>query len=894
MSQDPAPDPQECDDDGLDFEDVSLPVPVVQTMIRDSDDESSDSEPDEEEAVINFDNIDVENLVQAADPPGLTTIELNLSAQQQATLASPSPPEQKNKRKPLTKEQKQHRLEAHRMHILCLIWHCSLRNHWCNDPKVQATLRKLLTQRTRDYLCPKKKMLPFAQTESIKRGLRMAGEMWKINYSVTERGMKRALWATSPEDLATYEPYEDLETCPRKDDFQDAAKTMSGSRDVGAQLYCAFLRAAGIHSLDFAENVELQDYLAREPMPKNISDFRGHPDYVLPRHLKRNQVLKPGSQVCGTVAPVSKAPVERVYPRADVRVVHSHDKWFRLGRQVRPGERPAKMLVRRTQKNRNFDSNDDMPEVDTYTPAYTEEQTDVFQHPPVVNGRLPRNKFGNLEIYVPGMIPNGGAYLAHNKAVKAAYLLGIDYAPVVSGFEFRGRHGTAVMKGAVVAAEHAEAMYAVLAGFDDMQTSALEDRKRRLVLKAWTRFLKGLRIRAEIWKDVDEEKERRDAQNRIEDRKREEERAKKKAEVSQRAIELESMECYGAEGLSDQEYTIEDDDDEEAEEELGEEKSLQARALNCNDEATITLQQWAITIARNKGCMVLVTWSYQFDGCNGAETLYHESMLLVNRDGERIGRRQRGCLNKTPAESDIFSLKISDTTKIAVGLSLDIGLTEHQNPSDGPDTYDFATHVVQAGANLVVLSLASTSNQLIEAFTTKPEDPDMDTLCHWLSRLFPIFQSSLESSEIIVVLANRRRPAKMDSALFAGTNGKELLSVDTEKDKPSIWYWDGKRLIKDTTPAVPPVADLSVLHMRGRVMYGSEGLHKLDSASLVVPRPSLSLETGISPVEVASWDAKTPGGLTPISSGLRFNPEDLAQAQDVLACTGNRTSLMKA
>ncbi|KAL2887983.1 DNA repair protein rhp41 [Ceratocystis lukuohia] len=329
------------------------------------------------------------------------------------------------------------------------------------------------------------------------------------------------------------------------------------------------------------------------------------------------------------------------------------------------------------------------------------------------------------------------------------------------------------------------------------------------------------------------------------------------------------------------------------------EKSLQARALNCNDEATITLQQWAITIARNKGCMVLVTWSYQFDSCNGAETLYHESMLLVNRDGERIGRRQRGCLNKTPAESDIFSLKISDTTKIAVGLSLDIGLTEHQNPSDGPDTYDFATHVVQAGANLVVLSLASTSNQLIETFTTKPEDPDMDTLCHWLSRLLPIFQSSLESSEIIVVLANRRRPAKMDSALFAGTStivgikgprvriygmlardGKELLSVDTEKDKPSIWYWDGKRLIKDTTPAVPPVADLSVLHMRGRVMYGSEGLHKLDSASLVVPRPSLSLETGISPVEVASWDAKTPGGLTPISSGLRFNPEDLAQAQD--------------
>ncbi|KAL5604343.1 hypothetical protein BROUX41_002315 [Berkeleyomyces rouxiae] len=755
---------EDDDEDGLHFEDA-LPAPVVQTMIRDSDDESSDSDSDDE-VEISFENMDFENLTQAAAPPGAEHIELNLSSvQQQVAADSPAALLQKPKRKPLNKEQKQHRMEAHRMHLLCLIWHCSLRNHWCNDRRVQSLLKRHLTQRTRDYLCPKKKMLPFAQTESIKRGLGMAGEMWKINYNVTERGMKRALWSLDPEDLASYEPPEDLETCPRKSDFQETAKSLSGSRDVGAQLYCAFLRAAGIRTrlvcslqvlpfgsggpsmattkpkpskvelrrremqekkrramdlykqpeptpvagfrrralasapspspssssdfasasssaaasasqpaperesphpvywvevldktsqkwipadpivtktfartkplepplsdrdnlltyviafeddgtfrdvthryakafkaktrklrieygmpdgqvwwqrvikhytdpegldaLDFAENVELQDYLSRESMPRNISDFRGHPEYVLTRHLKRNQVLKPGSQTCGTVAPGSKAPLEHVYPREDVRTVHSRDKWFRLGRQVRPTERPSKTLIRRAPKGRNFGDDSEVPETDTAIPVYTEEQTDLFQHPPVLDGRVPRNKFGNLEIYVPNMIPAGGAYVAHNKAVKAAFLLGIDYAPAVSGFEFRGRHGTAVMKGAVVAAEHAEAMDAVLAGFDDLQASALEEKKRRLILKAWTRFLRGLRIRAKIWEGVDEEKEKQEARNRIEDRRRDEQRAQKKLD-SAKTPEVPKETDYELEEVSDHEYIIEEDDeDEEAEE----------------------------------------------------------------------------------------------------------------------------------------------------------------------------------------------------------------------------------------------------------------------------------------------------------------------------------------
>lgn len=42
------------------------------------------------------------------------------------------------KRKPMTKAEKQVRLEIHKMHLLSLLFHVHLRNHWCNDKEVHV------------------------------------------------------------------------------------------------------------------------------------------------------------------------------------------------------------------------------------------------------------------------------------------------------------------------------------------------------------------------------------------------------------------------------------------------------------------------------------------------------------------------------------------------------------------------------------------------------------------------------------------------------------------------------------------------------------------------------------------------------------------------------------
>ena len=40
------------------------------------------------------------------------------------------------KRKPMTAEDKQLRVQIHKMHVCCLIAHVHIRNHWCNDEEV--------------------------------------------------------------------------------------------------------------------------------------------------------------------------------------------------------------------------------------------------------------------------------------------------------------------------------------------------------------------------------------------------------------------------------------------------------------------------------------------------------------------------------------------------------------------------------------------------------------------------------------------------------------------------------------------------------------------------------------------------------------------------------------
>ncbi len=782
-------------DEDIEFEDIVIPEPVVQTTLLDSDDEEDDDDDDEGQFVFDDVSFGVSPTAPGKgdddEPP--KTLELNLTAHENnAAMSSPSrggrgrPPVVR--KKPLTRAERQLRVDIHKMHVLCLLSHVAQRNRWCNADAVQDALRPLLTQKMITYLNPGSHLPQFGQTESLKNGLQQVATMFKARFAITERGLKRALWAESPEQLkdvrhtdtdtdadavpgvflltvTQYQLPVDVESILDKDDFIRAARTLGGSRDVGAQLFCALLRTAGVEArlvcslqplsflnggptmpkpkapktatpgtkpasslpsiyqsppastatsspgagraeddlftsprrrlghpqaaayhvllvstpprrqnassssapatpaphvvrgeshfpvywvevldvahqkwqpvdplvtgtqwrpakleppasdknnqlsyviglaadgtakdvtrryakaytaktkrtrvdgivepasvmaaaavaaaaspagltppadrltgtkwlrralrhfkrslttdVDLIEESELTAVVAREPMPRNVADFQNHPVYALERHLRHHEVLLPNATSIGTVAAGSRAPLERIYRRRDVHIAFSADRWYRLGRVVNQGEIPVKWLPKpasartgelesdRASINEygadNADDDDDFrgdpmlrrvgrghPSPNG-VPLFALEQTQLYRAPPVVNGRIvAKNKFGNIDIYVPSMVPAGGAHVVEDRAARAAFLLGIDYAPALTGFRFEGRKGTSVLRGAVVAAEYAEAVRAVAASLQDLEAEAEAERHARAMQRMWAVFLRGLRIRHRI------------------------------------------------------------------------------------------------------------------------------------------------------------------------------------------------------------------------------------------------------------------------------------------------------------------------------------------------------------------------------------------------------------
>ncbi|CAN8097948.1 unnamed protein product [Discula destructiva] len=702
---------EDDDEEDIEFEDVEIPKPTIQTTYLSSE-EDSDSDED-----IQFEDVNIQALVTKEEEAGndstdqeTGTLQLNLTTAK-ATL-TPS----KQKKQPLTKEEKERRILIHKAHLLLLLSVVEQRNHWCNDGVVQTTLRPLLPAKTVKFLNPGSSLTQFGQTESLKRGLTEAQEIFRERFKITEIGMRRALWAEDESDLSNVECPKNSDSCGDKVTFRKAARTLKGSRDVGALLFCALLRAVGVEArlvcslqplsfvpggptlpkarkvqtssrpapvtpasqprqaassafpspirsrlghpnatayqipritpprvvewepsqrkranlhiieseypvfwteildvghqkwqpidalvtgtlfrphklepplsdrqniltyvvameddgatkdvtrryakaytaktrrfridgpltppavggakwwrralkrykprvpsdLDQIEDTELNAAEAREPMPRNVSDFKNHPIYALERHLRRHEILVPGAKAVGTVGAGSKGPLEKIYRRQDVRITKSVDKWYRMGREIIPGEEPLKVLPKRKSTKRkgrfrhldesaqSSDDDDDDPilgpDPAKGVPHFAYEQTQLYVPPPVVGGRIPKNRFKNLDVYVPSMVPAGGFHFKHPRAGHAAHILGVDYAPALQGFEFKGRQGTAVYNGVVIPVEAVEAVRAVITGFQDLEAQLEEESRSRRALEMWRSWMRTLTIRSRLFEGDD-------------------------------------------------------------------------------------------------------------------------------------------------------------------------------------------------------------------------------------------------------------------------------------------------------------------------------------------------------------------------------------------------------
>lgn len=110
--------------------------------------------------------------------------------------------------------------------------------------------------------------------------------------------------------------------------------------------------------------------------------------------------------------------------------------------------------------------------------------------------------------------------------------------------------------------------------------------------------------------------------------------------------------------------------------------------------------------------------------------------------------------------------------------------------------FEFAFHIIEARANLVIISMAWLTREDSKSFTRMPNEPDMETLTYWAQRLEPVIRDE-SRDEVIVIFCNRT--GIEEHAVYAGTSAvigvkegevnvygllgrgvKELLVVDTD------------------------------------------------------------------------------------------------------------------
>ena len=71
----------------------------------------------------------------------------------------------------------------------------------------------------------------------------------------------------------------------------------------------------------------------------------------------------------------------------------------------------------------------------------------VYTPPPVVDGKVTKNDYGNIELYKPSMLPEGAVHLPMLNIKKVAQKLNIDCAPAMMGWDVHGGFSHPVFEG---------------------------------------------------------------------------------------------------------------------------------------------------------------------------------------------------------------------------------------------------------------------------------------------------------------------------------------------------------------------------------------------------------------------------------------------------------------
>lgn len=136
---------------------------------------------------------------------------------------------------------------------------------------------------------------------------------------------------------------------------------------------------------------------------------------------------------------------------------------------------------------------------------YSYDQTEWIIPDPIVNGRIPKNGYGNMDVYVESMVPKGAVHLRLKGAKRICNKLGVDFAEAVTGFEFGARMAIPVIEGVVVAEENADLVKNAWQEYEQERVRKEDEKRRKAALGMWRKMMMGLRIIKRIKEEYPED-----------------------------------------------------------------------------------------------------------------------------------------------------------------------------------------------------------------------------------------------------------------------------------------------------------------------------------------------------------------------------------------------------
>ena len=336
---------------------------------------------------------------------------------------------------------------------------------------------------------------------------------------VTTRYLRRHMWPGRTKGIRL--PVEKVAVYNRRgkikyyEDYDWFKSVMSGYMRLGS------MRTA-VDDLEEAKDLKVPERHKKEQNAgkETLQSYKTSADFVLERHLRREEAILPGSKPVKTflTGKGENAKEEPVYSRKDVAICRTGESWHKEGRQVKAGEQPIKMVPIRAvtlTRKREVEEAERANGEKLKQGLYALDQTDWIIPPPIQNGVIPKNVFGNMDCYVPTMVPQGAVHIPLKSTSKICKRLNIDFAEACTGFEFGKQRAVPVITGVVVATEHEDRVIAEWEKDEQERKIKEEGKREQAALKMWRKLLMGLKIMQRVQEEYggDPDKDKKDQMN---------------------------------------------------------------------------------------------------------------------------------------------------------------------------------------------------------------------------------------------------------------------------------------------------------------------------------------------------------------------------------------------